>query len=82
MADFSYGLFSNTRKFALNSDVSFNDFHDTLKTESSIDRADGSQLFITRTMDYFFCDDTKKKVSIRTGIVKDIIKTGFQRGVF
>lgn len=82
MANFDYGFLKNTRDFALASGIHPVNFRGTLKSQSSIDRAGGPQQFIIQAMEYFFGDDTKKKVSIRIRIVKDIIKIGFSRGIF
>ena len=82
VANFDYGFLKNTRDFALNAGIPQSDFRGTLNSQSSIDRAGGPQQFIMQAMEYFFGEDTKKKVSIRIGIVKDIIKIGFSRGVF
>lgn len=81
-ADFNYGFLKNTRKFALSSGIDPSDFRGSLESSSSIDRAGGPQQFIMQAMEYFFGDEPQKKVSVRIGIVRDIIKIGFSRGVF
>ena len=81
-ADYTYGFLKNTRKFALNSGIPLSDFEGTLDSSSSIDRADGPQQFITRAMEYFFGQEPNKKVATRIKIVQDIIRIGFQKGVF
>lgn len=82
IADFSYDLFSNTKSFAINSGIPVENFIGALNGESSIDRAEGPQQFLTSAMEYFWGDNLKKKVSVRVGIVREIIAIGFRKGVF
>lgn len=43
--------------------------------------ADVPQLFITRAIEYFYADNLCKNVSVRMGIVREIIITEFDRGI-